>query len=140
MGGYMGCSVAMAFAVAYPAATRSMILFWPVGGAMYRMTVQQRFAEHLAYVAQNGLPAVVALALQSEMSFGADPRPTRRWTSSSTGGPSRAWRTRCSTATPRRAARPKTCCAEYWDVPVAQQTSTATNARILAFLQDAAAG
>jgi pimeloyl-ACP methyl ester carboxylesterase len=74
MGGCMGCSVAIAFAVAYPAATRSMILFWPVGGAKYRMTGQQRFAEHLAYVAQNGLPAVVALAQQSDKSFGADPR------------------------------------------------------------------
>jgi pimeloyl-ACP methyl ester carboxylesterase len=74
MGGCMGCSVAITFAVAYPAATRSMILFWPVGGAKYRMTGQQRFAEHLAYVAHNGLPAVVALARQSNKSFGADPR------------------------------------------------------------------
>ena len=74
MGGCMGCSVAIAFAVAYPEATQSMILFWPVGGAKYRMTGRQRFAEHLAFVDQNGLEAVVALAGQSDKSFGADPR------------------------------------------------------------------
>jgi hypothetical protein len=38
------------------------------------MSGRQRFAEHLAYVAQNGLPAVVELARQSDKSFGADPR------------------------------------------------------------------
>ncbi len=74
MGGCMGCSVAIAFAVAYPAATLSMVLFWPVGGAKYRMTGQQRFAEHLAFVQQNGLPAVVALAKESDKTFNADPR------------------------------------------------------------------
>jgi pimeloyl-ACP methyl ester carboxylesterase len=74
MGGCMGCSVAIAFAVAYPEATQSMILFWPVGGAKYRMTGQQRFAEHLAFVQQNGLGAVVALAKETDKAFGADPR------------------------------------------------------------------
>jgi pimeloyl-ACP methyl ester carboxylesterase len=74
MGGCMGCSVAIAFAAAYPQATLSMVLFWPVGGAKYRMTGRQRFAEHLAFVEQNGLPAVVALAKQSDKAFGADPR------------------------------------------------------------------
>ena len=74
MGGCMGCSVAIAFAVAYPQATLSMVLFWPVGGAKYRINGQQRFAEHLAFVAQNGLPAVVALARESDKSFSGDPR------------------------------------------------------------------
>jgi pimeloyl-ACP methyl ester carboxylesterase len=74
MGGCMGCSLAIAFAVAYPEATASMVLFWPVGGAKYRLYGQQRFAEHLAFVQQNGLKAVVALAGQSDKAFGADPR------------------------------------------------------------------
>jgi pimeloyl-ACP methyl ester carboxylesterase len=33
MGGCMGVSCVMAFAVAYPQATQSMLLWWPVGGA-----------------------------------------------------------------------------------------------------------
>ena len=61
MGGCMGCCPVAAFAVAYPEAALSMILFWPVGGAKYRITGHQRFAEHLAFVHQNGLEAVVAL-------------------------------------------------------------------------------
>ena len=43
MGGCMGCSCVMAFAVAYPEATRSMLLWWPVGGAKYRIRAQERF-------------------------------------------------------------------------------------------------
>lgn len=74
MGGCMGCSVAIAFGVAYPAATRSMVLFWPVGGAKYRMTGQSRFSTHLAFVQQNGLPAVVALSRESQATFSGDPR------------------------------------------------------------------
>ncbi len=74
MGGCMGCAPVAAFAVAYPQATLGMILWWPVGGAKYRIKGQQRFAEHLAYVQQNGLAQVVALATSGGKSFGADPR------------------------------------------------------------------
>jgi pimeloyl-ACP methyl ester carboxylesterase len=74
MGGCMGCSAVSAFAAIYPEMTLSMILFWPVGGARYRMTGHQRFAEHLAFVNQNGLEAVVTLAKESNKAFGADPR------------------------------------------------------------------
>ncbi|WP_454856927.1 alpha/beta fold hydrolase [Rhizobium binxianense] len=74
MGGCMGCSVAMAFGVAYPDATAGMVLFWPVGGAKYRINGHQRFAEHLAFVHQNGLEAVVALARQPGSAFGKDAR------------------------------------------------------------------
>lgn len=73
MGGCMGCSAVTAFAVAYPEATRSMVLFWPVGGARYRIAAHQRFAEHLAFVRERGLAAVVELA-QEGKAFGADPR------------------------------------------------------------------
>jgi pimeloyl-ACP methyl ester carboxylesterase len=74
MGGCMGCCPVVAFGVAYPGATLSMILWWPVGGAKYRIKGQQRFAEHLAYVEQNGLETVVALVTRDGKPFGADPR------------------------------------------------------------------
>lgn len=74
MGGCMGCSAVSAFGTTYPEKTLSMILFWPVGGARYRMTGHRRFAEHLAFVNQNGLEAVVSLAKESNKAFGADPR------------------------------------------------------------------
>jgi pimeloyl-ACP methyl ester carboxylesterase len=74
MGGCMGCAPVVAFAVAYPQASRSLVLYWPVGGAKYRINGQQRFATHLAYVQQEGLAAVVALAKTTGKSFGEDPR------------------------------------------------------------------
>jgi pimeloyl-ACP methyl ester carboxylesterase len=74
MGGCMGCAPVVAFATAHPQNTSSMILWWPVGGARYRIKGQQRFAEHLEYVRQNGLAPVVALATKEGKSFGADPR------------------------------------------------------------------
>lgn len=183
MGGCMGCSVAIAFAVAYPQATLSMVLFWPVGGARYRMTGRQRFKEHMAFVEQNGLAAVVALARQSEKAFGADPRGGP-WVSvirtdpvfaeryaaldaeqykATVTGMERALLDRDTApgAEPEEllrltiptlivpgsdpshatsAARYLEECipgAQYWDVPVAQQTAAPTNARVLDFLRSA---
>jgi pimeloyl-ACP methyl ester carboxylesterase len=74
MGGCMGCSPVMAFAVAYPEVVQSMIIFWPVGGAKYRLSSHQRFAEHLGFVQQDGLEAVAALVAKDGKAFGADPR------------------------------------------------------------------
>jgi pimeloyl-ACP methyl ester carboxylesterase len=74
MGGCMGCAPVVAFAAMHPAATRSMVLYWPVGGAKYRINGQLRFAQHLAFVQQEGLAAVLALAQGSSKSFGEDPR------------------------------------------------------------------
>ena len=74
MGGCMGCSPVLAFALAFPQAARSMLLWWPVGGAKYRIKGQQRFAEHLAFVAQHGLEQVVARVTTEGKPFGADPR------------------------------------------------------------------
>jgi pimeloyl-ACP methyl ester carboxylesterase len=74
MGGCMGCSPVAGFGVAYPQATLSMILYWPVGGAKYRIKGQQRFAEHLAFVHQHGLNEVVSLVAREGKAFGADPR------------------------------------------------------------------
>jgi pimeloyl-ACP methyl ester carboxylesterase len=74
MGGCMGCGPVARFGVMYPRMVASMILFWPVGGARYRISSHQRFAEHLAFVQQNGLAAVVELVSRDGKSFGADPR------------------------------------------------------------------
>ena len=74
MGGCMGCCPVAAFAVAHPQATASAILFWPVGGAKYRISSHQRFATHLAFVQEHGLDAVVALVAKDGKPFGADPR------------------------------------------------------------------
>jgi pimeloyl-ACP methyl ester carboxylesterase len=74
MGGCMGCSAVIAFAAAHPQAVMSMVLWWPVGGARYRINGQLRFAQHLAFVHQHGLAGVVSLAAQSAKGFGEDPR------------------------------------------------------------------
>jgi pimeloyl-ACP methyl ester carboxylesterase len=74
MGGCMGCSPAVAFGVAHPEATLSLLLYWPVGGAKYRINGHARFAEHLTYVKQHGLDQVVSLATSGGKSFGEDPR------------------------------------------------------------------
>jgi pimeloyl-ACP methyl ester carboxylesterase len=74
MGGCMGCCPAVAFGVAHPEATLSLLLYWPVGGAKYRINTHLRFDEHLAYVRQHGLDAVVSLGTSGSKSFGEDPR------------------------------------------------------------------
>ena len=74
LGGCMGCSAAMAFAVAHPETTLGLVLWWPVGGAKYRLNTHLRFAQHLAYVKQQGLAEVVSLARSGGKSFGEDPR------------------------------------------------------------------
>jgi len=74
IGGCMGCSPVAAFAVAHPQMVMSMVLYWPVGGAKYRISSHQRFAEHLRFVASDGLDGVVALIEKDGKPFGADPR------------------------------------------------------------------
>ena len=74
MGGCMGCCPVAAFGVMHPRMVLSMILYWPVGGAKYRLSSHQRFAEHLAFVQQQGLAAVVDLVAKEGKPFGADPR------------------------------------------------------------------
>jgi pimeloyl-ACP methyl ester carboxylesterase len=74
MGGCMGCCPVIAFAVAYPHVVQSMVLYWPVGGAKYRINGHHRFAEHLAYVQQHGLEQVVQLVRNEGKPFNADPR------------------------------------------------------------------
>ncbi len=74
MGACMGCCPAAALAVAHPASTLSLLLYWPVGGARYRINGHLRFAEHLAYVHQHGLESVVTLVAKEGKAFGEDPR------------------------------------------------------------------
>jgi pimeloyl-ACP methyl ester carboxylesterase len=74
MGGCMGCPPVATFGVTRPDRVLSMILYWPVGGARFRMASQQRFAEHLTFVQANGLAAVAELARKDGKPFNADPR------------------------------------------------------------------
>jgi pimeloyl-ACP methyl ester carboxylesterase len=74
MGGCIGCSIAVNAAAAYPERVVSMVLYSPAGGAAYRATQNGRFADHLAFVAEEGLDGVVALARDSDATFAQDPR------------------------------------------------------------------
>jgi pimeloyl-ACP methyl ester carboxylesterase len=74
MGGCVGCSIVTTFAVAHPDAVSSMVLYSPAGGLRYRMTQQARLGRHLAYVAENGLDGIVALARTGDAPFTQDPR------------------------------------------------------------------
>ena len=169
--------------MAYPQATLSMVLYWPVGGAKYRISSHQRFAEHLAFVQQHGLDAVVALVAKDGKTFGADPRGGP-WASVIKADPAFAAayarqnidayklivvgmartmfdRDTAPGAEPEdllrldipalvvpgqdaahatSAARYLEEClprAEYWDVPVAEQTEATAPARVLEFLAKA---
>lgn len=75
MGGCMGCCPVAAFASRYPDRVLSMVQYWPVGGAAFRMNGHRRFAIHLAQVEEGGLQRVVDLALSTTDGFGKDPRP-----------------------------------------------------------------
>jgi pimeloyl-ACP methyl ester carboxylesterase len=185
MGGCMGCCPVTAFAVAHPQTTLSMVLYWPVGGARYRISSHQRFAEHLAFVQQHGLDAVVALVTKDGKTFGADPRGGP-WAAVIKADPAFAAayaaqdidayklivvgmaRTMFDrdtapgaepedmlrldipalvipgqdTAHATSAARYLQEClprAEYWDVPVAEQTEATAATRILEFLDRSSA-
>jgi pimeloyl-ACP methyl ester carboxylesterase len=74
LGGCMGCCPVIAFAVAHPEMVQSMVLYWPVGGAKYRIGAHKRFDDHLAYVEQEGVAGVVSLVTREGKPFNADPR------------------------------------------------------------------
>jgi len=74
MGACMGCCPVVAFAVHYPDTVQSMVLYWPVGGAKYRINNRRRFADHLDFVEQHSLADVAALAIRHGKTFGEDPR------------------------------------------------------------------
>jgi len=74
LGGCMGVSPVALFAARHPERVHSMVLYWPVGGARYRINGEMRFARHLAFVAEHGPAGVVALANETTETFGKDPR------------------------------------------------------------------
>jgi len=74
IGACMGASVAAAFGAAWPEAVDRLVLYWPVGGARYRIQGHARFTEHAAYVKAQGLAGVVSLAKSTDKAFGGDPR------------------------------------------------------------------
>jgi pimeloyl-ACP methyl ester carboxylesterase len=73
-GGCMGCSCAIAFAALHPESVLGLLLWWPVGGAKYRIKGQERFFQHLEFVGREGLQAVVDLAQREGKAFNAEPR------------------------------------------------------------------
>jgi len=74
MGGCMGCPPVAAFAVAMPDRVLSMVHYWPVGGAKYRIKGKERFDAHLAFVGEQGLQGVVDLLRSHDKNFSQDPR------------------------------------------------------------------
>lgn len=180
MGGCVGCSTAVALAVAHHDRVASLVLYSPAGGARYRMKQHERFAQHAAFVRGHGLAAVVELARAGRDGFAKDARvgPWVGVLRSDTGfaeryagldrdgylvtvaGMARLLFDRdtvpgaepedlmlldvpalvvpgqdASHAT--SAARYLEEClprAEYWDVPVAEQTAETAPARVLDFL------
>src|SRR5690606_21889758 len=74
LGGCMGCCPVAAFAARYPAMVRGMVLYWPVGGAAFRIRGHARFAADRAFVDEAGLKGVVVLARRAEDGFGKNPR------------------------------------------------------------------
>jgi pimeloyl-ACP methyl ester carboxylesterase len=74
MGACMGVCSVLAFAVAHPQMVMSMVLYWPVGGAKYRIKGHQRFADHLSFVKERGLQAVVDHVKKESKAFAADPK------------------------------------------------------------------
>ncbi|HLI25029.1 MAG TPA: alpha/beta hydrolase, partial [Acidimicrobiales bacterium] len=74
VGGCAGCSVALALASTHPEAVAGIALFWPAGGARYRMKQQARFARHLSFVDDHGVAGVAALAGEGDTSFADDAR------------------------------------------------------------------
>lgn len=74
LGGCMGVSPVALFGATHSERVLSMTLYFPVGGARYRISGHLRFARHLAYVEERGIEGVVALARAEAASFGKDPR------------------------------------------------------------------
>jgi hypothetical protein len=71
----MGCCPVAAFATRHPGRVASMVQYWPVGGAGFRLNGHRRFALHYAQIEAGGLQGIVDLALATTDGFGKDPRP-----------------------------------------------------------------
>jgi pimeloyl-ACP methyl ester carboxylesterase len=76
MGGCMGCSVAVAFAVDYPEATRGLVLHWPTGGYRWRANMLAKFRQHTEFVKAMGFDGVIGKARAGETFWtGSDAGP-----------------------------------------------------------------
>jgi pimeloyl-ACP methyl ester carboxylesterase len=74
LGGCVGCSILAALAVSHRERLLRVVLYSPAGGPKYRRKQHTRFEEHLSFVAENGLGAVVELGRDSDATFSQDPR------------------------------------------------------------------
>jgi pimeloyl-ACP methyl ester carboxylesterase len=74
LGGCIGCSIALAFADAWPQRAERLVLYSPAGGPRYRITQHSRFEQHAGFVRAEGLEALVELARTSDRTFAQDPR------------------------------------------------------------------
>ncbi len=163
MGGCMGCCPVVAFGVAHPQRVMSMILYWPVGGAKYRISTHKRFADHLAYVEQHGLAGVVSkndrafadayaklemgkykqlvtdmcrTLFDRDTSPGAEPEDMLRSEIPALVIPGRDASHATSAARYLEECLPK---SEYWDVLPEGQTEATAPTRLLEFLEKASA-
>jgi pimeloyl-ACP methyl ester carboxylesterase len=180
MGACVGCSIATLFATTHRDRVAGMVLYSPAGGPQYRRKQHARFTAHLAYVAEQGLPGVVALANATEAGFSddgrvgpwvsvlrSDPEFAARYAGFDAGryqtivaGMSRLLFDRDtvpgaepedllvsdvpalivpgedSSHAPSAARYLQEClpAAQYWDVPVAEQTAETAPARVIDFL------
>jgi pimeloyl-ACP methyl ester carboxylesterase len=74
MGACVGCTIAALMATTHPQRVAGMVLYSPAGGVKYRMKQHARFNAHLAFVAQNGMQGVAALAAVTDAGFSDDGR------------------------------------------------------------------
>jgi pimeloyl-ACP methyl ester carboxylesterase len=184
MGACVGCSIATLFATTQRDRVAGMVLYSPAGGPKYRRKQHQRFAAHLAYVAEHGLAGVAKLAGTTEAGFSDDGR-VGPWVSvlrsdsefaaryvewdvdryqTIVAGMSRLLFDRDtvpgaepedllaldvpalivpgqdSSHAPSAARYLQEClpAAQYWDVPVAEQTADTAPARVIEFLESLA--
>ncbi len=72
VGGCMGVSVALAFALQHPHRCTGLFLHWPVGGYRWMLKGRGFFDRHLAFVREHGLAAVAARA-ERTTNFWHDP-------------------------------------------------------------------
>jgi pimeloyl-ACP methyl ester carboxylesterase len=184
MGGCVGCSIAAAFAVAFPERAAGLVLYSPAGGPRYRMKQHARMAQHAVYVDEHDLGAVVELARGTTAGFSDDARvgpwaPVLRADEKFAVAYAALGRARYQavlaglgrtlfdrdtvpgaepedllvldvptlvvpgqdTSHATSAARYLEECipgAEYWDVPVAEQTESTAPARVLEFIDSLA--
>jgi pimeloyl-ACP methyl ester carboxylesterase len=181
MGACVGCSIAARMASTHRERVAGVVLYSPAGGPKYRMKQHARFWAHLAYVGENGLRGVAALAADTAAGFSEDgrvgpwvtvlrndPEFAARyvlldpdWYQTVVAGMSRLLFDRDtvpgvepedllaldvpalivpgqdSSHAPSAARYLQECLsrAEYWDVPVAQQTAETAPARVGDFLE-----